>query len=960
MAQTATLGNNRQAILAENTLSQSSLWRFGISGDLAILLLEIDRADRSGFAKELLRAFEYFKVHGLLLDLVIINDVKSSQNAGANEGNKDRDGLTHFIRNMANTEHLWASHPEAGHVYVLNGDEISDAERTLLRTVARLGFNTRDGLTIEQQLHNLEAANQHYQDKMEYPALRCGGRFCVWSSLEFYNQYGGFDNEGRDYVVTNTNTPMPWVNVIANPRFGCVVSSTMAGFTFAHNAQQFKLTGWSNDMVRDNASEMLLINRRQFVPATARHSQGYSAFDADYEQMEVKVRTFVALERMERYYQIRVSNKTSEPLDLQLDMVYKLVLGVCEEQTARYLYSVWDETSGSILTRNVYHPIYSDQVVQLSVITDGSTAGRLDYSLDYPNRKRLGMRLTVAGEGECEVAFIIAVHSRAEAPARGFTIEGINDEFRRVRNHWDERLGTIQVETPDRALNHMLNHWYLYQVYAARLFARAGFYQVGGATGFRDQLQDVMSILYSDPDYARRQILDHAAHQFAEGDVLHWWHESMHLGTRTTFSDDYLWLVFVTYQYLRVTGDEGILTERVAFCQSDQLGPGEAERCINYALPDGPDNANFEYATLYEHLRRAMNRAMHRIGIHGLPLMGCGDWNDGMSHVGVEGKGESVWVALFLADAAHSGCGPGLLRGAEPFPHAAGPVHTGQCVGWRLVSARILRQRRPDGEPQQHGMPDRPHHPGVEHPDRRGHSGTEGDHHARDGQPPGEPRARDHPAAHTALPTLATLAGLHHELPRGCTRKRRPVYAWCHVVHHGPAEGGTLRHGLLPLLAHQPHPPHADPCRCAQIQGRAVLHCSGHLQQPAASGPRRLDVVHRLGLLGLQDGHRKYPRFPQAGQPAHARTARAHGVAGVHHPLPLRQRAVHHPLPTHWNTQCHAQCRQPCGRRADARGGHPLTQLYIQKHRALPYMAQPDAFFCDTSSVKTGSTQFLS
>ena len=650
MAQTATLGNNRQAILAENTLSQSSLWRFGISGDLAILLLEIDRADRSGFAKELLRAFEYFKVHGLLLDLVIINDVKSSQNAGANEGNKDRDGLTHFIRNMANTEHLWASHPEAGHVYVLNGDEISDAERTLLRTVARLGFNTRDGLTIEQQLHNLEAANQHYQDKMEYPALRCGGRFCVWSSLEFYNQYGGFDNEGRDYVVTNTNTPMPWVNVIANPRFGCVVSSTMAGFTFAHNAQQFKLTGWSNDMVRDNASEMLLINRRQFVPATARHSQGYSAFDADYEQMEVKVRTFVALERMERYYQIRVSNKTSEPLDLQLDMVYKLVLGVCEEQTARYLYSVWDETSGSILTRNVYHPIYSDQVVQLSVITDGSTAGRLDYSLDYPNRKRLGMRLTVAGEGECEVAFIIAVHSRAEAPARGFTIEGINDEFRRVRNHWDERLGTIQVETPDRALNHMLNHWYLYQVYAARLFARAGFYQVGGATGFRDQLQDVMSILYSDPDYARRQILDHAAHQFAEGDVLHWWHESMHLGTRTTFSDDYLWLVFVTYQYLRVTGDEGILTERVAFCQSDQLGPGEAERCINYALPDGPDNANFEYATLYEHLRRAMNRAMHRIGIHGLPLMGCGDWNDGMSHVGVEGKGESVWVALFLAD----------------------------------------------------------------------------------------------------------------------------------------------------------------------------------------------------------------------------------------------------------------------------------------------------------------------
>ena len=650
MAQTATLGNNRQAILAENTLSQSGLWRFGISGDLAILLLEIDRADRSGFAKEMLRAFEYFKVHGLLLDLVIINDVKSNPNAGANEAGKDRDGLTHFIRNMANTEHLWASHSEAGHVYVLNGDEITPAERTLLRTVARLNFNTSDGLTIEQQLRALEAANLHYQDKIEYPTLPTGNQFRVWSSLEYYNQYGGFDNDGRDYVVTNTNTPMPWVNVIANPHFGCVVSSTMAGFTFAHNAQQFKLTGWSNDIVRDNASEMLLIDKRQFIPATARHSQGYSAFDADYPDLEVKIRTFVAHERMERYYQIKIHNKTDQPRPLQLDMVYKLVLGTCEEQTARYLHSVWDEESASILTRNVYHPIYHNQVLQLNVIADGQNPADIDYSLDYPNRKRLGIQLTIPANGETEAAFIISLHTLGEAPTTGFTIEAINREFRLVTAAWDDRLSHIQVETPDRSFNHMLNHWYLYQVYAARLFARAGFYQVGGATGFRDQLQDVMSILYSDPAYARRQILDHAAHQFAEGDVLHWWHESMHLGARTTFSDDYLWLPFVTYRYISVTADDAILTERVPFCQSDQLGPGEAERCVTYATPAQPDDSNFEYATLYEHLRRAIGRAMNRIGSHGLPLMGCGDWNDGMSRVGVEGRGESVWVAFFLVD----------------------------------------------------------------------------------------------------------------------------------------------------------------------------------------------------------------------------------------------------------------------------------------------------------------------
>ncbi|MBR0073218.1 MAG: hypothetical protein IJP95_05210, partial [Bacteroidales bacterium] len=618
MAQTATLGNDRQPILQRNTLSQSGLWRFGISGDLAILLLVVDSMQRSGFAKELLRAFEYYKVHGLMLDLVIIND------APANE----REGLKHFINGMANTEHLWASHSDKGRVYVLDGNDVSDAERTLLHTVAALEFNTSDGLTIERQLHRLEEANQHYQDMVEYPALKPKKEFRVWSNLEFYNQYGGYDNGGRDYVVTNTNTPMPWVNVIANPHFGCVVSSTMAGFTFANNAQQFKLTGWSNDIVRDNASEMLLINKRQFVPATARHSQGFSAFDADYDDMHVDVRLFVSSQKPEKYYHIRIVNRTDTTMDVRLDMVYKLVMGMCEEHTARYLYTEYDPNSNSVNVRNVYHPIYHDEVLQLT-----ATEPLTDFSLKSPNRKRIGFSVTVPPSGEKQMAFVMRVFNRKEnLPIYDLpTIDGINAEFADVEKYWDNKLSHIQVETPDSSFNYMLNRWYLYQVYSSRLYARAGFYQVGGATGFRDQLQDVMSVLYSDPDYARRQILDHAAHQFAEGDVLHWWHESMKLGARTTFSDDYLWLVFVTHQYIVVTGDVGILVESVPFCQADQLAPGEAERGMNYSVPDSTDDSRFEYATLYEHLRRAINRAMSRQGVHGLPLMGCGDWNDGMS-----------------------------------------------------------------------------------------------------------------------------------------------------------------------------------------------------------------------------------------------------------------------------------------------------------------------------------------
>ena len=632
LVQTATLGNHRNDLLATNTLSQSDLWRFGISGDLAILLLEVDDIERSGFAKEMMRAFEYFKVHGLMLDLVIINDVPE----------KDRETLDHFIHGMAGTEHLWAEHNEIGKVFVLNGNDVTPEERILLHTVARLAFNTKEGVTLTQQLLRLELANQHYQDKIEYPVLRPKKDFRVWSDLEFYNQYGGFDNNGRDYVVTNTNTPMPWVNVISNPRFGCVASSTMAGFTFAYNAQQFKLTGWSNDIVRDNASEMLLIDRQQFLPATARHGQGFSAYDANYDDLKVDVRLFVSIDKMEKYYQIRVENKTAEVRPVQIDMVYKLVMGMCEEETARYLHWEWDETANTLRVRNVYHPIYHDKVLLLS-----ATEPLTDRQLNYSNRKCIGFTLDVPANSSKEVAFVISVEettSQQDNKTMTRSIKDINAEYDRVVAYWDEKLSHIQVETPDRSFNHMLNRWFLYQVYSSRLFARAGFYQVGGATGFRDQLQDVMSVLYSDPAYARRQILDHAAHQFAEGDVLHWWHESMKLGARTTFSDDYLWLVFVTYQYVTVTGDVSILTEQVPFCQGQHLAPGESEKGINY------EASSIESASLYEHLRRSMNRSMSRIGAHGLPLMGCGDWNDGMSRVGVEGKGESVWVAFFMAD----------------------------------------------------------------------------------------------------------------------------------------------------------------------------------------------------------------------------------------------------------------------------------------------------------------------
>ena len=624
MAQTAVLGDSRAAINA-NHLAQQHLWRFGISGDLAILLMTVDSMDRSGFAKEMLRAFEYFKVHGMRLDLVFVNDAPDGE----------REALARFITGMAGTEHLWTEHSEAGRVYVIDGATLSDDERLLLHTVARLSFDTH--ARLDEQLARWEAQGCRYQDQEEHAVWTPINPFRVWSHLDYYNQYGGFDQGGADYVVTHTTTPMPWVNVLANEaHFGCVVSSTMAGFTFAHNAQQFKLTAWSNDMVRDASGELLLIDGKRFVPATARHSQGWSAFDADYGELEVAVRVFVAVDRPVKYYQVKVHNRGAETRQVSLAMIYKLVLGVSEEQTARYLWSEFDEEKQVVRVRNVYHPHYSDQVVTLR-----ASEPLAEVDLGWPNRKRIGVAVEVAAGEEREAAFAIAVGEEKVAVSK----ERADEEFGRVVDYWQQKLGGITVETPDRSLDYMLNHWYLYQVYASRLYARAGFYQVGGATGFRDQLQDVMSLLYSDAGYARRQILDHAAHQMPEGDVLHWWHETMRLGARTTFSDDYLWLVYVTYQYVTVTGDWAILEEKVPFCHAEALRAGEAERGVRFER-----GAEGQGATLYEHLRRAVDRAMGRTGVHGLPLRGCGDWNDGMSRVGVEGKGESVWVGFFLTD----------------------------------------------------------------------------------------------------------------------------------------------------------------------------------------------------------------------------------------------------------------------------------------------------------------------
>ncbi|MDY5969895.1 MAG: hypothetical protein SPJ13_07800, partial [Bacteroidales bacterium] len=455
--------------------------------------------------------------------------------------------------------------------------------------------------------------------------------------LQFHNHYGGFSNEGTEYVVTRTRTPMPWINVLSNPRFGAIVSSTMSGFTYAHNAQQFKVTAWHNDIVSDPASEMLLIGHRLFLPSLARHGFGYSVFEGVFEGLSVRVTVFVARQDMTKFYLIDMANTSDSDTTLRCEWVNKMVLGVTEEESCRYLISDFNAEDNALYVRNTYGELYRDEHAFLS-----STEPIAEVDTISPNRKTVMVDISLPANGSHQWAFVLGVKQQ-HVKLHHWDINAITNELKYVKEDWQRRLGHVQVATPDVSFDNMLNGWYLYQTYSARLFGRVGFYQVGGATGFRDQLQDVMSVVYSDPDYARKQILTHAAHQFPEGDVLHWWHDDLMFGSRTTCSDDYLWLVYVTFQYVRVTSDLSILSEQVSFVEGDMLREGEVERGMTYSVSG-------KAQTLYQHLQLCINKALRQKGIHHLPLMGCGDWNDGMNRVGAEGKGESVWVAFFLVD----------------------------------------------------------------------------------------------------------------------------------------------------------------------------------------------------------------------------------------------------------------------------------------------------------------------
>ena len=626
--QSIPLTKEKKELLSKNMMAQPNLWKFGISGDWPIILLEIDKIEDAGFIKDVLQAYEFYKSRALYIDIVIINK----------EDMKKDKLISNYIGNLMyriNSLNYFENSP--GGVWTIASSEINNEENILLKSVARIHIDASLTKTLEEQILMLEESLPSIKEsKLNY--IETDNQLKMPEDISFYNKYGGFVNDGKEYLINNNDTPTPWVNILANKDFGTVVSNNLGGFTYAFNSREYKLTKWSNDAVSDPSSEMIIINKEIFKPNLVKHGLGYSIFEASTKEYTIAIRVFVGLKNPIKFYSIDISNKTDNNQNLAIDFMAKMVLGVTEEIANRHIISNFNKNDNTLYMKNTYNSHFSDVEAFMS-----STESIVEYNDEKNDLKGIKVNVELKKAETYSFAFMLGARKEDIDISKYKNIDIINKEFKEVAIYFENKFSNIIVNTPDKSFDYVINGWYLYQTYIARLIAKTGYYQVSGATGFRDQLQDVMSILYVDSEYARKQILKHAKHQFKEGDVLHWWHEEMMNGLRTRFSDDYLWLIYVTYEYIKITGDNSILKEEVSFVEGPELDENESERGFNFSYSTSKES-------LYNHLKLCINKALRQFGNHGLPLMGSGDWNDGMNKVGYKGRGESVFVGFFLYD----------------------------------------------------------------------------------------------------------------------------------------------------------------------------------------------------------------------------------------------------------------------------------------------------------------------
>ncbi|MEO7328139.1 MAG: glycosyl transferase family 36, partial [Minicystis sp.] len=663
-------------IVARNTLGKEGLWRHGISGDLPILLVRLDEVEAADLLHEVLLAHEFWRLNGLTVDLVILNEEPSSYLQPLQE-----QALGAIRRSPGH-----APLDQPGGVFLRRADQMPESEQVLLQSTARAVLLSSQGSLARQLRRAKPRASTNGtrflprgkgQPEKSAPIDR--------PELLFWNGLGGFRPDGREYVILldgRAKTPAPWCNVVANPRFGFVISESGSSFTWVDNSQTHRLTPWSNDPVTDPSGEAIYLRDEDdgalwsptplpaggSDPYLVRHGQGYTTFEHQRGTLGHELTVFVAAVDNVKISRLRLRNRGALPRRLSVYGYVEWVLGTTRAQSSRSVVTERVADAGAILARNASsafperfaffasserpQSLTGDRLELLgrcgtlrrpAGLATLTLEGRIGGGLDPCAALQIALTLApgetkdlvfVLGEGASrEQALSLAREHRDPVRAQA-TLDG-------AIARWDEILGTVVVRTPEPSMDLLLNRWLLYQAIGCRIWARSGLYQSGGAYGFRDQLQDVLATVHAAPAIAREHVLRAAARQFREGDVQHWWHPESGQGVRTRYVDDRVWLPYVVASYVASTGDSAILDERIPFLDQRPLEPQEHEV---FGVP----TISAETATLYEHCTRALDRS-GAVGPHGLPAMGGGDWNDGMNRVGEKGQGESVWMAWFLA-----------------------------------------------------------------------------------------------------------------------------------------------------------------------------------------------------------------------------------------------------------------------------------------------------------------------
>jgi cyclic beta-1,2-glucan synthetase len=684
-------------LLARNEWGAPGLWAHGISGDLPIVMVRIDEAEDLDIVRQLLRAHEYWRLKLLDVDLVILNE------HGATYAQDLHDSLETLVR-TSQSALAREGHPGRGGVHILRGERLSTEDRTLLQAAARAVLLSRRG-SLADQVIRLErpertarpaAPARSSQPRSEPVAPR--------PELEFFNGLGGFVDGGREYVTIlgpGQATPAPWLNVIANASFGFQVSESGSGYTWSGNSRENQLTPWSNDPVSDPISEAIYVRdddsgelwgptaqpiRCEESTYVARHGPGHSRFEHLHDGISLNLVQFVPLDDPLKISVLTIENRSGRSRRLSVTAYAEWALGTSRGANAPGIVTALDPETRALLVRNPWNTEFGGRVAFLDLggRQTAWTADRTEFlgrngaperpaGLDRGSRLQgaagagldpcaaLQTSFELAGGAQTQVLVLLGEAEGAAAAAelirRGRTTDH-EATLRGVASYWDDTLGTIQVRTPDRSMDIMLNRWLIYQTLGCRLWARTAFYQAGGAYGFRDQLQDVVALVTAKRDVAREHLLRAAARQFVEGDVQHWWHPPSGRGVRTRISDDRLWLPYAVDRYLAVTGDTAILDETVPYLDGPTLRPDQADA---YFQPGPSPDA----ASLFAHCAAAIDRSL-AVGAHGLPLIGSGDWNDGMNRVGHEGRGESVWLGWFLHTALAAFAPIAEARGERP------------------------------------------------------------------------------------------------------------------------------------------------------------------------------------------------------------------------------------------------------------------------------------------------------